>query len=141
MMTMSPSRSVTLYNLSPASRSGLLIDLYGVDENSARGEGLQVLEAEPGHVVLVDVLPHRGLVEVAVLAPDMAQAVKVRADVALAEPRILQVGQLVLSERSAGGEGGGGQDRLAEPRAEERHPVGQRIRHGDDLAFLDLRRR
>ena len=49
--------------------AGLLEDLDHVDDHAARGERLQVLEPELGHVVLVDVLPHRGLVVVAVPLP------------------------------------------------------------------------
>src|SRR4029450_5067455 len=75
---------------------GLLIDLHHVDEHATGREGLEVLEPELGHVVLGDELPHRDLVVVAVLAPDVPHPVEMRADVALAEPGVFHVGQLVL---------------------------------------------
>ena len=77
------------------------IDLDHVDDHAAGGEALQVLEPELGHVVLVDELAHRSLVVVAVLLSDVSHAVEVRADVALAEPGVFHVGQLVLTERGA----------------------------------------
>ena len=49
-----------------------------------------------------------------------------RADVALAEPGVFHVGQLVLAERATGRESGRGQHRLGETGAEQRHTVDQR---------------
>ena len=118
--------------------AGRLEHLHHVDDHAAGRERLQVLEAEPRHVVLVDVFAHRRLVVIAVLAPDVAHAVQVRPDVTLAEPRVLHVRQLVLAEGGARGEAGRGEDRLRETRSEERHAVRERVGHRDDLAGLDL---
>ena len=158
---MSASRSVTLYILRPACTSAAVMTvplsmqgflhaalvlslpaswkhLDHVDDDAAGGERFQVLEAELGHVVLVDELAHRGLVVVAVLDADVSHAVEVRAYVALAEPGVFHVGELVLAERCARGKARGGEDGLGEARAEQRHAIDQRIRHVRDLAGLDL---
>src|SRR5215467_3183891 len=58
-----------------------------------------MLETELGHIVLGDKLSHRGLVEVAVLAADVPEAVQVRPHVALAEPGVLHVRELVVAVR------------------------------------------
>src|SRR3989475_9057725 len=52
-----------------------LVHFDRVDQNATGGERLQVLEPELRDRVLVDVLAHRDLVEVAILAPDVAQPV------------------------------------------------------------------
>ena len=117
-----------------------LEDSNGVDEDAAGGEGLEMLEAELRDVVLVDVLAHRDLVEVTILAPDVPHSVEVRADVALAEPRVLHIRQLVLAESTSGRERRRGQDRLRETGPEQRDSILQNPRHRDDLALLDLGR-
>ncbi len=105
--------------------AGRLEDLHHVEHHAAGREGLQVLESEAGHVVLVDELPHCVLVVVAILPPDMAHAVEMGAHMALAEPGILHVGELVLAVRSARSQAGGGQDGLGEAAPEERDTVHQ----------------
>ena len=119
---------------------GRLEHLDHVDEDAAGRERLDVLEAELGHVVLVDELAHRDLVEVAVLAPDVPEPVEVGADVTLTEPRVFHVRELVLAERGTRGEGGRRQDALREARPEEWDAVRQGIRHRNDLPLLDLGR-
>src|SRR5207247_8520982 len=104
-------------------------------EDNERGAGLDVLEAELRHIVLVYELAHRDLVEVAVLAADVPQAVQMGADVALAQPRVLHVGELVLAERRARTQRRRREDRLRGAGAEARPARHERVRHRDYLPF------
>ncbi len=160
---MSPSRRVTLYSFSAGLDIGLrddcslveaglaargvglelvllLKDPDQIDNDAAGREDLEMLEAEPRHVVLVDEFPHRVLVVVAVAAAEMAEAVQMRPDMALAEPRVLDEGRVVLAVGRPRRERSGGQDGLAKARAEQRDTIHQRMGQADHLAFLDLRR-
>src|SRR6185312_7060035 len=76
--------------------------LDDVDDDAARREGLDVLDAELLQPVLGDVLAHRRLIVIAVLDADMAHAVDMRADMALAEIGVLHIAQLVAAEFRAG---------------------------------------
>ena len=81
--------------------AGILVDFDEVDDDAARGERLQVFEAKPRHVVLIDVFAHRRLIVIAIAAADMADAVYVGADMALAEPRVFHIGEVVFAKRCA----------------------------------------
>ena len=93
---------------------------------------------KPLEIVLRDVFSHRRLVVVAVLDADVADAVDMRADMALAEIGVFHIAQLVLAEFGARHRGEAGQDGLAEAGAEQRDAVRQRVGHGGDDAGLDL---
>src|SRR5215472_15681088 len=97
-----------------------------------------MLETEPSHIVLVDVLAHRRLIVIAVAPTDMAYAVEMGPDMALAEPGILHVGKIVLTERSARRHRARSQDGFCKARTEERYTVDQRMRHRRHLAGLNL---
>ena len=117
---------------------GGLEHLDRVDDDATRGEGLDVLEAEPLQIVLRDVFPHRRLVVVAVLDADMAHPVDMRADMALAEIGVLHIAQLVVAEFRTRHHGEAGQDGLAEAAAEQRYAVHEVEGHRRDDAGLDL---
>src|SRR5262249_29635816 len=75
---------------------------------------------------------------VAVLAPDMTQTVKVGPHVALAEPGVFHVGELVLPVGRPRRQAGRREDGLGKPRPEQRDAVRQGERHLDNLSFLNL---
>ena len=91
--------------------------------------------------ILGDVFPHRGLVIVAVLDADVAHAVDMRADMALAEIGIFHIGQLVLPVFRAGYQGSSGQHGLGETGAEQRYAVDKVVGQRRDDTGLKSRRR
>ena len=78
------------------------------------------------------------LVVVAVAFSNVPQAVEVRANVALAEPGVFHVGEIVLTQPRSRRETARCQHRLGEAGAEQRHAVDERIAQAGNLAVLDL---
>jgi hypothetical protein len=118
--------------------AGGLKHLHRVDDDAARREGLDVLEAKALQIVLGDVFPHRRLVVVAVLDADVAEPIDMSADMALAEVSVFHVAQLVVAVFRARHRGEAAEDRLAEAGAEERYAVHEGVGHGGDDASLNL---
>ncbi len=118
--------------------AGFLEDANKVDDDAAGGECLDVLEAKLFEAVLGDVFPHRRLIIIAVLDADMAHAVEMGADVALAEPGVFHVSRFVLTLGCAGRQARRRQDVLREAGAEQGNSVHEDIRHRNDFAGLDL---
>jgi len=119
---------------------GFLEDPDDVEHDPAGRERLHMLDAKLLQVVLGDIFTHRGLVIVAVLDPDMAQPVDMRADVALGEVGILHAGELVLAVLSPWRQGRGVQDGFLEACAVQWHAIHQNIPQRNDFAGLDFRR-
>src|SRR3954454_14308669 len=76
----------------------VLKHLHRVDDDAARRKGLDVLTTEALEIILRDVFTHRCLIVIAILYADMAEAVDMRADMALAEIGVFHIAQLVLAE-------------------------------------------
>ena len=68
----------------------------------------------------------------------MAEAVDMRADMALTEIGVFHIAQLVVSIFSARRDGEAGQDGLAKASAEQRYAVYEVVGHRGDDAGLDL---
>ena len=104
-------------------------------QQSTASQHVRRLETKPLEIV-TDIFSHRRLV-VAVLDADVAEAVDMRADMALAEVGVFHIAQLVVAVFCARHRGEAAQDRLAEAGAEERYAVydgvGQR---GDDAVWI-----